>query len=188
MCALLVGSSLWHIALAYTALRSHGKSHSPKGALRIQLWWGVLIHDYWSSFAHGTPPTVCKDNYDVPLPAPAPNEKGPAVFHHLCRLTQILGDVLPLVYCFEKDYDDMWKRIRRLECSIDEWEDHLASHLRPFSIEGREIEYSNGLSSLRFCFLQVKLLVCRLASQVRESSIRSSESPITAVDHDEFFF
>ena len=128
-----------------------------------------------SSLAHGTPPNISRANYDVPLPSPdsltnggyssEASERATASFLHLCLLTQILGDILPLVYALHPNQDDMWKSIRRIECALDDWRDALPDFLRnPDVLNG---ERSNGTSNLIFCFLSVRVLLCRVAFRVR---------------------
>ncbi|KAL2851961.1 fungal-specific transcription factor domain-containing protein [Aspergillus pseudoustus] len=137
--------------------------------LRKRLWWAVLIHDYWSSFAHGTPPMIRKDQYDVPVPAVSDLEAGLrhptkstafVCFSSLCRLTLILGDILPLAYNLTIDQQDIWKQIRRLEFDLDAWDDCLPDEARPLDGDGRRIP---GCSSLRLGYLSVRLLLKRVA-------------------------
>jgi hypothetical protein len=138
--------------------------------LRTRLWWGVVIHDHWSSFAHGTPPAISEANYDVALPTDSalPVDGSSQSHHHshasfvyLCSLTQILGAVLPLVYTLQPDWDDMWRKIRRLECSLEEWEQQL-----PQTFNLPDSGVWNGIPNLRFCYLLVQLLICRVAVRV----------------------
>jgi hypothetical protein len=144
-------------------------------ALRTRLWWCVLIHDYWSSFAHGTPPTIHTSNYDVPLPTQTSllalgttetRRRALETFLRLCSLTRILSNILPLVYSLAPNYEDMWKQTRRIECSLDEWETDLPESLQCADNINEHPDGTNGLSSLRFCFLAVKLLLYRVAVRV----------------------
>ncbi|KAL3462862.1 fungal-specific transcription factor domain-containing protein [Aspergillus heterothallicus] len=137
--------------------------------LRKRLWWAVLIHDYWSSFAHGTPPMIRKDQYDVPIPAVSDLDIGPrhperstafVCFSSLCRLTLVLGDILPLAYNLTINQQDIWKQIRRLEFDLDTWNDCLPDEARPLDDDGRKIP---GCSSLRLGYLSVRLLLKRVA-------------------------
>ncbi|KAF2274011.1 C6 transcription factor-like protein [Westerdykella ornata] len=132
---------------------------------RIRIWWGVLITDYWSSFAYGAPPHIVKDFYDVPMPTlefllASSNSKvnlnqryATACFIHLCALTELLGDVLSLVHRLRPDPSEFYHSVERrkvelseLEARMPEW---LSSPNRP------------GSSNLWFCFLSVKLLLSR---------------------------
>ena len=120
-----------------------------------------------SSLAHGTPANIQPQNYDVPLPAKEPLQS--PTFIYLCSLSQILGDVLPFVYTLRPNYDDIWKNIRRIECKLDEWEDSLPGFFKTTGQHGNG-SIVNGSSSLWFCFLSLRLLLCRLAFRVSQPS------------------
>ncbi|KAK8228843.1 C6 transcription factor [Phyllosticta capitalensis] len=136
--------------------------------LRIRLFWAVLIHDHWSSFAYGVPPSVLRRQYDVPLPVLSdlmtPNKHtrerkaGARCFTELCRLSQILGDILPLVYDLSEPRKDVWKDLRRFECSLDQWEERLPAHFKQTANEN----VSSGASSLHLGYLSIRLLLSRL--------------------------
>lgn len=99
--------------------------------IRINVWWAVVIHDYWASIAHGTPPNIRRENCDVPLPsAEVENDASPS-FRHLCSISEILRDILSLVYALRVESREAEKSIRRLECRIDSWVDDLPSSLSP---------------------------------------------------------
>ncbi|KXT15672.1 hypothetical protein AC579_6117 [Pseudocercospora musae] len=125
--------------------------------VRIRLWFGVMIHDHWASLAHGNPPLIQRQNYDVPLPretltesTPDPHHESTATFVHLCKLSQILGNLLPFVYTLRPDRDDIPRHIRRLEVELDQWESALPDFVRrSWQFDGTV----NGASNLRFCFL-----------------------------------
>lgn len=130
--------------------------------IRIKVWWAVVIHDYWSSIAHGTPPNIRQENYDVPLPSiDEGNDGASPSFRHLSSISQILGDILPLIYALRLDPKESDKRVRRLECRVDNWLDDLPSSLKPPSAGDVD-----GASNLWFCYLSVKLLLCRVAYKV----------------------
>jgi len=161
------------VALAYSLglnrdPTSWSSSSPEEKSLRMRLWWGVLIHDYWSSFAHGTPPNVAKDRYDVPLPTIStlvghdPREEGPDAgtdsFRHLCVLTEILGKLLPIVYSLKPDWDTASKILRRSESQLDDWE----AAIRTTSSTRAGNSAPTGYCSLWFGYLSVRLLVARL--------------------------
>lgn len=143
---------------------------------RIRLWWGVVIHDRWGSFGHGVPPQISKTQYDVPLPSVdglvAPNnrsnERVKAAHCHiaLCKLTEILGELLPLVYGLQaKHARESSKKIRQIRTDLDLWEDSLPEWLRvPMRHRGEQVYAS---SSLQLAFLAVKMLVSRVELNVR---------------------
>lgn len=118
----------------------------PKAEKRIRtnVWWSVVIHDYWSSIAHGTPPNIRQENYDVPLPTlDIENDGTSPSFRHLCSISEILGDILPLIYALHMDPKESEKRVRRLECRVDGWLDDLPSTLKPPS-SGKYFEQFAG--------------------------------------------
>ncbi|KAE8335657.1 hypothetical protein BDV24DRAFT_171147 [Aspergillus arachidicola] len=139
-------------------------------SLRIRLWWAVVVHDRWSSFAHGISPTITKSRYDVPIPMlediiTDSNQSDTRIkaansFIHLCTLTEILGEVLPLVYDLNLNPKETWKQIRRLETDLDEWEDRLPSYLRRDNNENPRV---SGSSSLQLSYLAVRLLLNRIS-------------------------
>ncbi|KAL4890833.1 fungal-specific transcription factor domain-containing protein [Aspergillus ambiguus] len=139
---------------------------------RIRLWWGVVIHDRWGSFGHGVPPQIARNQYDVPLPTvdtllPQANrttERMRAAHCHiaLCRLTEILGELLPLVYGLQQRYArETTKKIRQIRTDLDMWEDSLSDWLRAPAVNTAE-ERISGTSSLQLAFLAVKMLVSRV--------------------------
>ncbi|KAF2163958.1 hypothetical protein M409DRAFT_57062 [Zasmidium cellare ATCC 36951] len=149
--------------------------------VRIRLWWGVLIHDYWSSHAHGTPPLIHRQNCDVPLPkvesllttdAAETHQRSAHSFLYLCLLSRILGDLLPFVYALQPDHEQVSRHVRRLECALDDWEASLPDFLRV----GVSHEVVNGASSLHFCFLSLKLLLCRIAFKTSSSVLAEARS------------
>ncbi|KAF2855800.1 hypothetical protein T440DRAFT_414603 [Plenodomus tracheiphilus IPT5] len=137
-------------------------------SVRIRLWWGVLIHDYWSSISHGIPPMINPDYYDVPLPLPGhisdpTRAKSEASFIQLCKLSAILGKVLPSVYGLKPDFGILSRSLRRIDCELDDWVTELPDYLQSRSFA---IIASNGASNLWFCFLSVRMLVCRLTYKI----------------------
>jgi hypothetical protein len=142
---------------------THWQILDAEKSLRIKLWWAVLIHDYWSSLTHGTPALVHKENFDVPLPLPEPLGSSAIVFIHLCSLTQVLGNILPLMYTLKPDSGDMWRATRRIECSLDDLELSLSDQLR-HSTPGSGI--INGKSNLLLYSLTLKLALNRVAIRV----------------------
>ncbi|KAL4911809.1 fungal-specific transcription factor domain-containing protein [Aspergillus aurantiobrunneus] len=148
---------------------------------RVRLWWAVVIHDRWGSFGHGVPPQIARNQYDVPLPTvevlvpPASRtpERVTAAHCHiaLCRLTEILGELLPLVYGLQlRTPRETSKEIRRIRTDLDVWEDSLPDWLRsPLDLTEDRIA---GRCSLQLAFLAVKLLVGR----VELNDVNNSES------------
>ncbi|KAF8848606.1 hypothetical protein BDZ45DRAFT_605698 [Acephala macrosclerotiorum] len=140
--------------------------------MRIRLWWGVLIHDHWSSFAHGTPTLISRNQYDVPIPTVAalitPGRdssqriKSAQCFIALCMLTEILGEILPLVYYRrQRASSEVSRLLRRFETDLDNWEEcePAVTVLR----DGNDNQSFGGSSSLRLGFLATKMLICRIS-------------------------
>ncbi|KAJ5903172.1 hypothetical protein N7504_005555 [Penicillium tannophilum] len=152
---------------------------------RIRLWWGVVIHDRWGSFSHGVPPQISKTQYDVPLPTidslvPSSirtTERVRAAHCHisLCKLTEILGELLPLVYGLQaKMARETSKKIRQIRTELDLWEDSLPDWLRAPEHHNRG-EQVSASSSLQLAFLAVKMLVSRV--ELNEVNNAETDNP-----------
>ncbi|KAJ5234927.1 uncharacterized protein N7469_004095 [Penicillium citrinum] len=151
---------------------------------RIRLWWGVVIHDRWGSFGHGVPPQIAKSQYDVPLPTidglvpphTRTTERVRAARCHiaLCTLTEILGELLPLVYGLQvKLARESSKKLRQIRTDLDLWEDSLPDWLRsPTQNRGDQLHAS---SSLQLAFLAVKMLVSRV--ELNEVNNAETDNP-----------
>ncbi|PWY80541.1 C6 transcription factor [Aspergillus heteromorphus CBS 117.55] len=151
---------------------SHWKLSRAEKNHRIRLWWAVVIHDRWGSFGHGVPPQIAKNQYDVPLPtvdvlipqASRTPERIRATHCHiaLCRLTEILGELLPLVYGLQyQAHREITKKVRQIRTDLDAWEDSLPNWLQTPPLSSSE-ERIAGTSSLQLGFLAVKMLVSRV--------------------------
>lgn len=141
---------------------------------RVRLWWGVLIHDRWSSFAHGVPTYITKNQYEVPIPnvsvlmtpglETSTRVDAAKCFIALCTLTEILGDILPLVYERRQRVGaDISKVLRRLETDLDNWEDSWPAVPIFRDREDSDAGPVSGSSSLRLGFLSAKMLICRIS-------------------------
>ncbi|KAH7115280.1 fungal-specific transcription factor domain-containing protein [Dendryphion nanum] len=131
---------------------------------RIRVWWGVLITDYWSSIAYGNPPHIHKGYYDVPLPTittllspkSTPYQKyASTCFVHLCALTQLLGDILAIVYHIGPDPATLSASVTHLKSVLNDLESQLPEWL--------PLPDRPGSSNLWFCFLSMRLLLSRVA-------------------------
>jgi hypothetical protein len=154
---------------------SSWKATPHEKSVRINLWWGILIHDYWSSIGHGTPPTINPLYHDVPLPSFSDQVQAPLqTFVQLCKLSQILGNVLPLVYSLRDTSDAMKRQLRKIECNLDDWVVDLPEYLQsthetPFKV--------NGGSNLWFAYLSLRVLVCRVSFKtVLEATHQTTEA------------
>ena len=125
------------------------------------------------SFAHGTPSNISSKHYDVPIPSvemlipsgsvSVEHRRSSESFIALCHLSEILGQALPLIYDLEgQTQKDTSKFIRRIEADLDKWEDALPDYLSSTSPNAS----ISGSSSLRLCFLSLKMLICRISLHV----------------------
>jgi len=127
-----------------------------------------------SSLSHGTPPNIVSENHDVPFPTPetlllsdVPAHRGALMsFYHLCRLTSILGRILPLVYSLKANDQEAWRTIRRTECALDEWEEELSEHHEKARWDDEQDSNEPRAAGLWFYYLTVKLMLNRLAFRV----------------------
>lgn len=137
-------------------------------------------------FGHGVPPQIAKSQYDVPLPSvevlvssPQPTSQHIRAAHchiALCRLTEILGELLPLVYLLQlRQTRETSKKLRHIRTDLDMWEDSLPEWLRS-PLRSTESPVS-GSSSLHLGFLAVKMLVCRVELHVREPQVHPRTYP-----------
>ncbi|EXJ82597.1 hypothetical protein A1O3_06410 [Capronia epimyces CBS 606.96] len=177
-----------NIGRAVALSQSLGLNRDPRGwdldqrqkALRIRTWWGVLIHDWWASLAHGTPPHIHPGHFDVAVPdlsslliggvthdndagrTSGPRIMGAQSFRALCQLTEILGDILPHVYDTKSRKPDAQLRsLKRIEASVDDWEENLPPSLNPKTPDfQRDLP---GALSLHLSFLAVKMCTCRVS-------------------------
>lgn len=128
------------------------------------------------SYGHGVPPQIAKNQYDVPLPtvdvlvpqALRTTERVRAAHCHiaLCRLTEILGELLPLVYGLQAKFPrETSKKLRQIRTDLDMWEDSLPDWLKS-PVADSETRIA-GASSLQLAFLAAKMLVSRVELKVR---------------------
>ena len=95
------------------------------------------------------------------------------MFPYMCRLTKLLGELLPIIHSLRANNTEHWKQIRRDECALDDWLDALPDYLNP---AGKPIDqFSNvpGASNLCFCYLSLQLVLNRLAFKVQSPFKRS---------------
>ena len=132
-------------------------------AVRIRAWWGVLITDHWASVAYGAPPHVTPGHYDVPRPtvgsiinakATAQQKQATTCFVHLCALTALLGEILPLVYQISPDRVRLGQEIDRFKGELNQLEQQLPEWL--------PLPNRPGTPSLWLCFLSVRLVLARV--------------------------
>lgn len=130
------------------------------------------------------PPQIAKNQYDVPLPTvdvllpqgSRTTERLRAAYCHiaLCRLTEILGELLPLVYGLQlRQSRETSKKVRQIRTDLDMWEDSLPELLRS-PANGSENRIA-GTSSLQLAFLSLKMLVSRV--ELNEVNNAEADNP-----------
>ncbi|OJJ42544.1 hypothetical protein ASPZODRAFT_76489 [Penicilliopsis zonata CBS 506.65] len=159
-------------------------------SLRIRTWWAVFIHDQWVSLSHGTPPHIHRSQWDVPIPdadtlllassdgtpVSTARRQGGQSFIALCRLTVLLGNVLPMIYTLhpQSTPDASFSELRRHEAALDEWKKDLPDWLRPGSLAQDRL--AAGALSLQLSYLAVQMCLCRIALLVE---LHRSEADVT---------
>jgi hypothetical protein len=141
-----------------------------------------VLNVFRSSFAHGVPGNIVRNQYDVPMPTieilvtvgkeSLLRKEAANCFIALCSLTEILGDILPLVYDIQRRFQDMDRILRRLEVDLDTWEDSEVVT----NIFNRDRTPVPGASSLKLGFLAVRMLLKRVGLFV--SVLRREDSEL----------
>ncbi|KAK6201959.1 hypothetical protein LQW54_009172 [Pestalotiopsis sp. IQ-011] len=135
--------------------------------LRMKIWWSLLIHDKWSSFAHGTPSHIQDGQYDVPSPDKAYFDQQWAepcirqaedVFIALYGLTEVLSCCLQHLYCVRRAGSN---QISNLEFKLNQWVEKLETNVRRIITRGSFLEFP-GAANLRLSYISVQLLLRRL--------------------------
>lgn len=164
------------VALSHAIGLNHDCSEWKMGELekmaRWKTWWGVVIHDRWFNFAQGTPPYISKGHYDVPLPTmnmltqgrtgSVRHARAAEVYIHLCRLTEIVGDVLPLIYHIRSGNDSIAaEQTSRSEIELNRWLESRPAWLDMNDFHNRL--QVPGLLNLQLSYLSVRMLLRRIA-------------------------
>ncbi|KAH7350296.1 fungal-specific transcription factor domain-containing protein [Pyrenochaeta sp. MPI-SDFR-AT-0127] len=132
-------------------------------SVRMRIWWCVLITDHWSSVAYGAPPQVSPGYYDVPRPTvnslisskATPQQKSATTcFVHLCALTELLGEILPLVYQINPDRLLLARETDRFKGELNVLEAQLPEWL--------PLPNRSGTPMLWLCFLSIRLVLARV--------------------------
>jgi hypothetical protein len=129
--------------------------------------------------SHGTSPHIHPTQFDVEIPGldsivtgtentnsrqqtSDPRTAGAHCFTALCQLTEILGDILPLIYNTKRGkHQAPRKSLLRIEASLDEWEENLPAWMDPKSLDfQRKLP---GVLSLQLSALAVKICICRVS-------------------------
>ncbi len=92
-------------------------------------------------------------------------KKGTESFFALCSLTEILADILPLIYNLEAQrYKDSLRELRRVQMQLEDWDARLPAWLRRSTEEGSAPQ--SGACSLQLSFLAIKMLMSRISLRV----------------------
>ncbi|RFU80034.1 hypothetical protein TARUN_2152 [Trichoderma arundinaceum] len=152
----------------------------PEKQLRIQIWWCLLIHDCWSSFAYGTPPHIQRTHHDVPLPTRHylvdgqvndMTQKGQAcIFEALASLSDVLASYLENLYSIRTQ--PLNRQDRASKYKLDAWIDSQTGDVRQIIIRGTNLDLP-GAANLRLCFLGAKFF-CRRAEMNEEAGSGAS--------------
>ena len=151
---------------------SEWKMTDQERRVRWKAWWGVVVHDRWFNFAQGTPPYISKNHYDVPLPTielltagrqnSVKHVRAAEVYIHLCKLTEIVGDVLPLIYHIRSGNDGIAaEQTSRSEIELNRWIESRPSWLNLNEFQNRPSV--PGLLNLQLSYLAVRMLLRRIA-------------------------
>lgn len=164
------------VALAHAIGLNHDCSEwkilDQERRVRWKAWWGVVVHDRWFNFAQGTPPYISKNHYDVHLPSlelltagrgnSVKHVRAAEVYIHLCKLTEIVGDVLPLIYHIRSGNDTIAaEQTSRSEIELNRWIESRPSWLNLSDFTSRPA--IPGLVNLQLSFLSVRMLLRRIA-------------------------
>lgn len=139
--------------------------------IRWKAWWGLLIQDRWFNFAQGTPPYIAKSHYDVPIPTVEFLTQGRAdsvkhvraaeVYIQLCRLTEIIGDVLPLIHRIRSSNNGIVEQTSQTEIELDRWVESQPCWMDLGDFYTRPSV--PGLLNLQLSYLSVRMLLRRLS-------------------------
>ncbi|KAK6356455.1 hypothetical protein TWF718_000814 [Orbilia javanica] len=175
--------------------------------MRIKIWWCIFIIDCWSSLSYGTPPNIAKGCHDVRLPEShlstgsssgsprttststtyLPSSSCSLSFYSLCSLTQILAEILPMVYHLDPDPRVLMETLRTTATMVRRWEESQFSEPSSSSSSSSSRRQpptrDNASSNLHFCYLSVKLLFSRLslrAAWLQQSHQHQHHNPTNA--------
>ncbi|KIW84303.1 hypothetical protein Z517_03553 [Fonsecaea pedrosoi CBS 271.37] len=139
--------------------------------IRWKAWWAVLIQDRWFHLAHGTPPHVAQEHYNVPVPtmdlllhnkAPSTEQTRAAeVYITLCRLTEVVGDLLPLIYHVRSRADNIAVQQRaKVELRLQQWVEECPDWLNLHALLQRPT--TPGFPNLQLSYFAVRMLLCQI--------------------------
>ncbi|KAH7311684.1 fungal-specific transcription factor domain-containing protein [Stachybotrys elegans] len=187
----LIGNGVL-LASAVSMANSLGLNRSPldwdipqsEKCLRMKIWWALLVHDRWTSLAHGTPPHISPLYYDVPLPSldhvfsetdPEEEKSAGSIYVALLGLTHILEQYLQ--YMFTVSSGSRSVTLEELGRFLEDWVDGLSGHVRLIILRGRSLGLQ-GAANLRLAYLSIRLLQQRL--EIEAEKRHSAAGPSAA--------
>ncbi|RFU76723.1 n-terminal binuclear zn cluster-containing dna binding domain-containing [Trichoderma arundinaceum] len=157
----------------------------PEKYLRMKIWWALLVHDRWTSLAHGTPPHIQKSQYDVPPPTleyireSSTEGNNPRfelrakVFISLVTLSEVLDRFLQYVYCVGRGK----LTTTDLELALNQWIESLEGPCRRIVLRGSHLEVT-GAANLRLAYLTAKLLLQRIQLEAEKQKDSVDEEQV----------
>lgn len=152
--------------------------------LRRKVWWAVLLHDRLFAFANGTPAYITKGHYDAPLPTiemirgrntSLKHTRAAECYIALCHLTEIIGDILPLIYQIRSGNDvGASEQTSRSEIDLNRWVETLPAWLQLHEFDARPA--IPGLCNLQLSYLAVRMLLRRIAWHEISQRVANPES------------
>ena len=174
-----VVNNTMNIARLVSLSHSIGLNHDPsqwkmpdeEKRARQKTWWAVLISDRFYHFAQGTPPHVTNGHYDVPIPSmellthgrsgSVKHVRAAECYTALCRLTEIVGDILPLIFHIRSGNDTVAsEQVSRSEIDLNRWTENLPGWLDLHNFDNRPTV--PGLVNLQLSYLAVRMLLRRI--------------------------
>ncbi|KAF3068023.1 hypothetical protein CFAM422_008085 [Trichoderma lentiforme] len=157
----------------------------PEKYLRMKIWWALLVHDRWTSLAHGTPPHIQKAQYDVPPPTLEYLSEGlidgnnprselrTNIFISLVTLSEVLDRFLQYVYCVGRDK----QTTTDLEHALHRWVETLEGPCRRIVLRGSHLDVT-GAANLRLAYLTAKLLLQRIQLEAEKQGDHVNEEGV----------
>lgn len=174
-----VVNNTMNIARLVALSHSIGLNHDPsqwkmpddEKRARQKTWWTVLISDRFYHFAQGTPPHVTNSHYDVPIPSmdlltegrtgSVKHVRAAECYTALCQLTEIVGDILPLIFHIRSGNDTVAsEQVSRSEIDLNRWTENLPAWLHLHEFNNRPAV--PGLVNLQLSYLAVRMLLRRI--------------------------
>lgn len=174
-----VVNNTMNIARLVALSHSIGLNHDPsqwkmpdeEKRTRQKTWWAVLISDRFYHFAQGTPPHVTNGHYDVPIPSmglliegrtgSVKHVRAAECYTALCHLTEIVGNVLPLIFHIRSGNDTVAsEQVSRSEIDLNRWTENLPAWLHLHDFNNRPAV--PGLVNLQLSYLAVRMLLRRI--------------------------